>query len=276
MVSSSLVRLLERHAAAVRRHVIKLATEHVCHVGGALSAADLITALYFHVLKIDPTNPGWRDRDYFILSKGHATLALYAALGERGFFLVETLRTFEQKGGMLAGHPTLKVPGVEVATGSLGHGLPIGVGIAAACRAEGAPNRVFVLMGDGEMQEGSVWEAAMAAPRFGLDNLVAIIDQNRFQASNAVDSIIPIDPLADKWRSFRWNVIEIDGHDMAQVVAALEPALGGPEADRPTAIVAHTVKGKGVPCLENTLRAHYTRLAPEEAAEALRGLEVAA
>jgi transketolase len=231
-----------------------------------------VTALYFHILKVDPADPNWRDRDYFILSKGHAVLALYAALAERGFFPVENLRTFEQKGGMLAAHPTLKVPGVEVATGSLGHGLPIGMGIAAACRAEGAPNRVVVMMGDGEMQEGSVWEAALAAPRFGLDNLLAIIDQNRFQATNAVEEILPVDPLPDKWRSFRWNVLEIDGHDMAQVVDALErPAQEG----RPTAIVAHTVKGKGVPCLENGPRAHYTRLTPEEADEALRGLEVA-
>ena len=273
MASDSLVDHLERQAAVIRRHVIETATEHVCHIGGALSAADIMTALYFHVLKLHPADPRWRDRDYFILSKGHAVLALYAALAERGFFPVETLKTFEQKGGILAGHPTLKVPGVEVATGSLGHGLPIGIGIAAACRAEGVANRVFVMMGDGEMQEGSVWEAALAAPRFGLDNLTAIIDQNRFQATNAVENIIPVDPLADKWRSFRWNVVEIDGHDMSQVVAALE---GPRAAGRPTAIVAHTVKGKGVPCLEDTPRAHYTRLTPEEAAEALQGREVAA
>ena len=173
---------------------------------------------------------------------------------------------------MLAGHPTLKVPGVELATGSLGHGLAIGMGIAIACRVEGAPNRVFVLMGDGEMQEGSVWEAALSAPRFGLDNLVAIVDQNRFQALGAVERIVPVEPLADKWRSFRWSVIEIDGHDMKQVVAALERP---PEPGQPTVIIAHTVKGKCVPCLENTPRAHYTRLTPEEAAEALRGLGVA-
>ena len=271
MVSNSVAGRLERQAAAIRQHVIWVATEHVCHVGGALSVTDLMTALYFQVLKVDPADPARRDRDYLILSKGHAVLALHAALAERGFFPVETLRSFEQKGSMLAGHPTLKVPGVEVATGSLGHGLPIGLGIAVACRVEGGANRVFVVMGDGETQEGSVWEAALAAPRFELDNLVAIVDCNRFQAANAVENVIPVEPLADRWRSFRWNVIEIDGHDMAQVLAALErPA----EPGRPTAIVAHTVKGKGVPCLENTPRAHYTRLTPEEAAEALRGLEV--
>jgi transketolase len=275
MVSDSLVGRLERQAAVIRRHVIEVAAEHVCHIGGALSAADLITALYFHVLKLDPADPRWPERDYFILSKGHSVLALYAALAERGFFPVETLPTFEQKGSKLAAHPTLKAPGVEVATGSLGHGLPIGMGIAIACRAEGSPNRVFVMMGDGEMQEGSVWEAALAAPRFELDHLVAIIDQNRFQASDAVDNIVPVGPLADKWRSFRWDAVEIDGNDMAQVVAALESASGGPKTGRPMAIIAHTVKGKGAPCLENTPRAHFTRLTAEEAAEALRGLEVA-
>ena len=272
MISHSVASRLERQAAAIRRYTTELAAEHVCHIGGALSATDLIAALYFHVLKVDPADPQRPDRDYFILSKGHAVPALYAALAERGFFPVETLKTFEQKGGMLAAHPTLKVPGVEVATGSLGHGLPIGVGIAVACRVDGAPSRVFVMMGDGEMQEGSVWEAALAAPRFGLDNLIAIVDHNRFQATNAVDKIMPVEPLADKWRSFRWEVLEIDGHDMTQIIAALErPPVSG----RPTAIVAHTVKGKGVPCLENTPRAHYARLTPEEAAEALRALEVA-
>ncbi len=271
MVANPVTERLERQALVIRRHIIELATEHVCHVGGALSVTELMTALYFHILKIDPADPGLRDRDYLILSKGHVVLALYSALAERGFFPVETLRTYEEKGSILAGHPTLKVPGVEVATGSLGHGLPIGVGLAVACRVEGGSNRVFVVMGDGEMQEGTVWEAALAAPRFELDNLVAIIDHNRFQAMNAVDDVIPVAPLADKWKSFRWNTVEIDGHDMAQVVAALERR---PEPGRPTAIVAHTVKGKGVPCLEGTPRAHYTRLTSEEAAEALQGPEV--
>jgi transketolase len=270
--SNSVVPRLEKQAAVIRRHVIELGSEHLCHIGGALSAADLVAALYFHVMKVEPTDPKKTDRDYFILSKGHGVLALYAALAERGFFPVEELKGFEQAGSTLAAHPTLKVPGIEVATGSLGHGLPIGMGIAVACRVDGAPNRVFVLMGDGEMQEGSVWEAALSAPRFGLDNLIAIVDQNRFQALGAVEQIVPVEPLADKWRSFCWNIVEIDGHDMAQVVAALERA---PEPGRPTVIVAHTVKGKGVPCLENSPRAHYTRLIPEEAAEALKGLEVA-
>lgn len=271
MISDSLVRRLEQQAATIRRHVVEVGAEHLCHIGGALSAADVLTALYFHVMRIDPTDPGRRDRDYFILSKGHGVLALYAALAERGFFPVETLKTFEQAGSVLAAHPTLHAPGVEIATGSLGHGLPVGIGIAIACRVEGASNRVFVMMGDGEMQEGSVWEAALSAPRFELENLVAIVDQNRFQAFGAVEHIVPVDPLADKWRSFRWSVIEIDGHDMRQVVEALERP---PEAGRPTAIIAQTAKGKGVPCLENSPRAHFTRLTPEEAAEALQALGV--
>lgn len=266
------VRRLQEQAAMIRRHVIELAVEHLCHVGGALSVADILTALYFRVMKIDPADPGRRDRDYLILSKGHGVMALYAALAERGFFPVSALKSFEQAGSMLAAHPTLKVPGVEVATGSLGHGLPIGMGMALACRVGGEPNRVFVVMGDGELQEGSVWEAALAAPRFGLDNLVAIVDHNRFQAFGAVENIVPVEPLADKWRSFRWSVVEIDGNDMGQVVAALECPT---ESGRPTAILAHTVKGKGVPCLEDSPRAHYTRLTSEEAAEALQALGVA-
>lgn len=271
MSPEPVVRELEQQAAIIRRHIVELATEHVCHVGGALSVADLVTALYFWVLKIDPADPDREDRDYFILSKGHGTLALFAALAERGFFPVSDLKTFEQAGSMLAGHPTLKVPGVEVATGSLGHGLPIAMGIAIACRVTSEPNRVFVVMGDGELQEGSVWEAAMAAPRFGLDNLVAIVDQNRFQAFGAVEQIMPVEPLADKWRSFRWNVIEVDGHDMGQVVAALERP---PEAGRPTVIIAHTVKGKGAPCIEDSPRAHFTQLTAAEAEETLRTLGV--
>ncbi|MGB6894796.1 MAG: transketolase [Dehalococcoidia bacterium] len=271
MISDSVVRRLEEQAVTIRRHVVEVTAEHPCHIGGALSAADLVTALYFHVMRIDPADPGRGDRDYFILSKGHGVLALYAALAERGFFPVEALKAFEQAGSVLAAHPTLHVPGVEVATGSLGHGLPVGMGMAIACRVEGVPNRVFVMMGDGEMQEGSVWEAALSAPRFELDNLVAIVDQNRFQAFDAVERIVPVEPLADKWRSFRWSVIEIDGNDMRQVVEALERP---PEAGRPTAIIAQTVKGKGVACLENSPRAHYTGLTPEEGAEALRALGV--
>jgi len=271
MISDSVVRRLEQQAVTIRRHVVEVAAEHPCHIGGALSAADLMTALYFHVMRIDPADTGRRDRDYFILSKGHGVLALYAALAERGFFPVEALKTFEQTGSILAAHPTLHVPGVEIATGSLGHGLPVGMGMAIACRVEGVPNRVFVMMGDGEMQEGSVWEAALSAPRFELDNLVAIVDQNRFQAFDAVERIVPVEPLADKWRSFRWSVIEINGHDMRQVVEALERP---PEAGRPTAIIAQTVKGKGVSCLENSPRAHYTRLTPEEGTEALQALGV--
>ncbi|MDI6858552.1 MAG: transketolase [Dehalococcoidia bacterium] len=264
---------LQQEALDIRRHVIGLAAEHLCHVGGALSAADILAALYFRVMRIDPAAPASPDRDYLILSKGHGVLALYAALAGRGLFPVETLASFEQTGSMFAGHPTLKVPGVEVATGSLGHGLPVGVGIALALKTDGDPNRVFVLMGDGELQEGSVWEAAMAAPRLRLDNLVAIVDRNRFQAFGAVEEIMPLEPLADKWRSFRWDVVEVDGHDMSRVVEALERS---PAKDVPRVIIASTVKGKGAPCIEDTPRAHFTKLTPEEAEEALRALGVTA
>ena len=272
MDSEPTIQQLERQATVIRRHVVELAAEHLCHVGGALSSTDIVTALYFRVMRIDPADLERSDRDYFILSKGHGVLALFAALAERGFFPVSSLKTFEQAGSILAAHPTLKVPGVEVATGSLGHGLPIATGIALACHVSGEPNRVFIVMGDGELQEGSVWEAALAAPRFGLDNLVAVVDRNRFQAFGPVEQIMPLEPLAEKWRSFRWNVIECDGNEMGQVVAALERP---PEAGRPTVIIAHTVKGKGVPCLEDTPRAHFTRLTAEEAEEALRAMGAA-
>lgn len=260
---------LGRRAAAIRRHIIGAATERPCAVGGALSAADIIAALYFDILTVDPSDTGRPDRDYFILSKGHSCLALFAALAERGFIPASALSLYEQSGGILAGHPTLKVPGVDLATGSLGHGLSVATGLAVACKASGERNRVFIMMGDGELQEGSVWEAAMSASRFGLDNLVAIIDRNGFQAFGEVEKIMPLEPLADKWRSFGWHVIEINGNDMEQVVRALHRQ---PEAGRPTLILARTIKGKGVPCLEDSPRAHFSRLTAEEGEEALRGL----
>lgn len=269
MPEAATIQDLEKRAATIRRHVIAVAAEHMCHAGGALSAADVMAALYFGVMNVDPKDPARPDRDYFILSKGHGSLALFATLSERGFFPVSMLASFEQAGSILAGHPTLKVPGVELATGSLGHGLPVATGVALACKVSGDANRVFVMMGDGELQEGSVWEAALAAPRFALDNLTAIIDRNGFQAFGEVERIMPLEPLADKWRSFGWRVIEIDGNDMTQVVDALRQP---PQSERPAMVVARTVKGKGVPCLEGSPRAHFTRLTAEEAAEALRGL----
>jgi len=271
MPEAATIQDLEKRAATIRRHIIEVAAEHMCHAGGALSAADVMAALYFGVMNVDPKGPARPDRDYFILSKGHGSLALFATLSERGFFPVSMLASFEQAGSILAGHPTLKVPGVELATGSLGHGLPVATGVALACKVSGDANRVFVMMGDGELQEGSVWEAALAAPRFALDNLTAIIDRNGFQAFGEVERIMPLEPLADKWRSFGWHVIELDGHDVVALQLAFAEAAT--VKGRPSVIVAHTVKGKGVSFMENNPKFHGTAPSPQEVELALKELQ---
>jgi transketolase len=261
------IRSLERRAAALRRHIVAVAAAQFAHLGGSMSCADVMAALFFHWLDVD----GRRGpRDHFLLSKGHAVHALHACLVELGKIEATELPALGQLGSRLGGHPTKKAPGVEFATGSLGHALSVGVGIAMAEALNGSAARTVVMLGDGELQEGTVWEAALAAPRFGLERLVAIVDYNRFQAGGSVDDVLPLEPLAEKWRSFRWNVEEIDGHDMRAVVAALERV---PAARGPTAIIAHTVKGKGVPGVEGTQRAHYTMLMPEEARKTIEALE---
>jgi transketolase len=258
---------LERRAAALRRHVVSVAAAQFAHLGGAMSCADLMAALFFHALRLDD---GARPRDHFLLSKGHAVHTLHACLVERGLLDAAELPASGTLGSRLAGHPTRRAPGVEFATGSLGHALSVGIGIAIAEQHRRSGARTVVLLGDGELQEGTIWEAALSAPRFGLEHLVAIVDYNRFQAGGAVDDVLPLEPLADKWRAFRWNVREIDGHDMRAIVDALGavPATAGP-----TAIIAHTVKGKGVPGVEGTSRAHYTMLSEDEARRTLAALE---
>lgn len=256
------VEALQRRAAALRRHVIDVAAAQPCHLGGALSCADLMAALFFDVLQLEDRRE--RRRDRFLLSKGHAVHIFHAVLAERGLLDPTELPRTGAAGSRLGGHPSTRTPGVEFATGSLGHALSVGAGIALAEQLDGSPARTVVLLGDGELQEGSVWEAALMAPRFGLPNLLAIVDVNRFQSAGATEDVVPVEPLADKWRAFRWRVQEIDGHDLAAVLAALE----APRAAVPTALLAHTVKGKGVPGIEGTARAHYTRLDAEEAARA--------
>jgi transketolase len=238
------------------------------HLGGSTSIAELMAALFFHFLGVEA---GERPKDHFILSKGHAVHAFHACLAELGKVETSEFSTLGQTGTRLAGHPSLKAPLVEFATGSLGHGLSVGTGIALAERLDGRRSKTVVLMGDGELQEGSVWEAALCAPRFGLENLLAIVDRNGFQASAAVDDVLPLTPLEEKWRSFRWNTHVIDGHDVRAILEALErfPAEKGP-----TAIIANTVKGKGVPAVEGSARAHFTSLQDDEVKEALEKLEV--
>ena len=263
MSDPEIVEALTRRAARLRRHVLTVAATGPAHVGGAMSAADLMAALFFHWLRHDA------PRDHFIMSKGHAVHVLHACLVERGLLDAEELKTCGQTGSRLAGHPTRRAPGVEFATGSLGHGLSVGMGMALAEQTRGSGARTVVLLGDGELQEGTVWETALAAPRFGLRNLLAIVDYNRFQACGSVDALVPLDPLADKWRAFRWNVLEIDGHDVRAILGALGAV---PAAQGPTVIIANTIKGKGVPSVEGTTAAHYAVLGEDDIGVALAGL----
>jgi transketolase len=262
---------LRRRATALRKHVISIAAAQYCHLGGSLSCADLMAALFFDVLQLDDTPA--RRRDRFLLSKGHAVHVFHACLAELGKIDAAELPESGRSGSRLGGHPTRKAPGVEFATGSLGHALSVGVGIAMAEQLDGSPSRTVVLLGDGELQEGTVWEAALCAPRFGLERLLAIVDYNKFQSAGAVADVLPLDPLADKWRAFGWQAREIDGHDMAAILDALHAP---PAPGRPTVLIAHTVKGKGVPGVEGTARAHYTSLTADEAARAVAALEAAA
>ncbi len=219
------------------------------HPGGSFSLAEILACLYFRVLSIDPQRPHWEDRDRFILSKGHAAPIYYVTLAERGFFPLDTLKTYDELDSILQGHPDMHTPGVDMSSGSLGQGLSPGVGIAWGARFKGKRFRTYVLLGDGEIQEGQVWEAAMAASRYGLDNLTAIVDCNKIQLSDFIEKAMQVDPLADKWRAFGWQVVECDGHDVESLLRALE-ALQQVKG-RPGALLAHTVKGKGVSFMEN-------------------------
>jgi len=241
------------------------------HPGGSLSAADIVAALYFRVLRHDPANPDWPDRDRFILSKGHGVPIQYAALAEAGYFDKSLLPTLRQVGSPLQGHPSKKdLAGIEASTGSLGQGLSIGLGIALAARLDGKDFRTYVMMGDGELNEGQVWEAAMAGAHFGVDNLTAIVDRNHYQLDEATAEIMELEPLGEKWKTFGWHTIEIDGHDVGQILAALDEAAK--TTGRPTVIIATTVKGKGVSFMENNNEFHGMATDQEQLALALQEL----
>jgi transketolase len=219
------------------------------HPGGTLSAADMIAALFFHTLRLRPEEPDWPDRDRFVLSKGHCIPIVYVAMAKRGFFDESELKTLRKLGSPLQGHPDrTRLPGIEASTGSLGQGLSVGVGMALAGKLDGAGWRVYCMTGDGEVQSGQIWEAAMFAPRHGLDNLVVIVDANQVQQTAKVTDILDEEPITDKWASFGWHVIDIDGHDMARILDALDEADATRE--RPAVIVSRTVKGKGVSWME--------------------------
>ncbi len=243
-------------AARIREHSLRMVHRaRASHIGSSLSMADLLAVLYGRVLRVDPAQPDWSGRDRLIVSKGHAAAALYAVLADRGFFPVEELETYCESGSRLLGHVSHHVPGVELSTGSLGHGLAVGGGLALAAKRDRAAWRVFVLMSDGELDEGSVWEQALLAPQLGLDGLVAIVDYNKIQSFGSVAEVADLAPLADKWRAFRWGVREIDGHDHGAIAEALEAAPFEP--GRPSVVIANTVKGKGVSFMEDELAWHY-------------------
>jgi len=260
-------------AKRIRRHCVLMTSRaNASHIGSSLSTADLLAVLYSGFLRFDSERPDWPERDRFILSKGHGCAALYAVLAECGYFPVERLDTFYQDGSPLAGHATHKdVPGVEVSTGSLGHGLSLGTGMALAGRRDGKDYRVWCMLSDGECDEGSTWEPALFAPHHRLDNLVAIIDYNKVQSFGTVKEVLDLEPLGEKWRAFGWGVREIDGHDLGAIADAYAavPFVPG----RPSCIVAHTVKGKGVSYMEGQLLWHYRAPRGEDLEKALREIE---
>lgn len=261
---------LARIAARVRCNIIQMIRDaNAGHPGGSLSATDFVTALYFRVMNIDPQRPDWPDRDRFVLSKGHAGPVWYAALAERGYFDRKHLRTLRKLNSLLQGHPDMhKTPGVDMTVGSLGQGLCAGLGMALAARVNQRSYHVWVVVGDGEMQEGSVWEAAMAAAAFKLDNYTIILDLNRIQNDDFVEKVMPLGEVPGKWRAFGWRVLEIDGHDMEQIVQALESARA--VKGQPTVIIANTIKGKGVSYMENNPAWHGRAPTVAEAQQALK------
>lgn len=266
---------LKRQAAELRGVVVEMCHRaQSAHLGSSLSCCDILTAAYWDVLNIDPATPEDPLRDRFILSKGHAAMALYATLALKGFFPREELVTYNQDGGRLAEHPPAnQLPGVEAATGSLGHGLPLGNGMALAGRINGQDYRVYALLSDGENNEGSVWEAAMFAAAQKLENLCVVIDYNKWQATDRSNEVLALAPLADKWRAFGWDAVETDGHDVEGLARLMRNVPNG--SGKPVAIIAHTVKGKGVSFMEDDNNWHYRAPTADEVAAAHRELGLA-
>ena len=262
--------MFEDICKSIRRDVAKMMHKsYSSHIGGCYSVTEILVALYFEILNIDPKNPKKDDRDILLLSKAHSSPALYAVLSKKGFFPKEILDTYYQDGGKLPGHLDKEaVPGIEFSFGSLGHGLSVGAGMALANKRMNNPGRVFVILGDGECNEGSVWEAAMFAPHHKLSNLTAVIDYNKIQSFGATNEVINQEPIFDKWKSFGWKVLEINGHDHDELI----DAFNSPHENLPKLIIANTVKGKGVSFMENSLDWHYKSPNDEQLELALKEL----
>lgn len=259
----------------IRRHGLEMThLSRGSHIGAIFSVAEIVAALYTGVMNVDPARPDWPERDRLILSKGHAGAAVYAALAERGFFPVEELKTHYANGSRLSGHVSHHgVPGVEFSTGSLGHGLAVAAGMALGAQMDGAPWRTYVVLGDGECDEGAVWEAALQAAQFGLDGLIAVIDHNRMQSLDFCENTLRLEPLADKWRDFGWDAQTVDGHDVGALRSAFKRAQAARGSGKPQMIVAETTKGKGVSFMENDILWHYRTPQGEEYEAALKELE---
>lgn len=272
-IDEYIIKNLEEKAKKIRRHVIKMIyNARSGHPGGSLSCVEIITTLYFHKMIHNPLEPKWKDRDIFILSKGHASPTLYATLAEIGYFHIEELGTLRKLNSRLQGHPDYnrQLPGIEVSSGSLGQGLSIACGIAISYKLDKKNNKVYVLLGDGECDEGQIWEAAMFASHYKLNNIVAIIDRNKYQIDGKTENIMSLEPFADKWKAFGWNLIEIDGHNIREIIVA----LNNTDRDRkPIAIIANTIKGKGISFMENDNKFHGKAPNSEELKIALKELE---
>ncbi|MCG1013095.1 transketolase [Tepidanaerobacter sp. GT38] len=268
-VSRQTIEELQSKARIIRRHIVEMIAEAGSgHPGGSLSSADIVTALYFHVMNVDPKNPKWPERDRLVLSKGHAAPVVYAALAEKGFFPKEELLKLRKTGAMLQGHPDMKAtPGLDMTTGSLGQGLSAANGMALAAKLDNKDYRVYVIMGDGEIQEGQIWEAAMTAAHYKLDNLTAFVDHNGLQIDGPITKVMSPESIQEKFKAFGWNVIDIDGHDIQQILEAVEEAKT--VKGKPTVIVSKTVKGKGVPFMENQVGWHGKAPTLDQAKEAL-------
>ncbi len=259
-------------AKRVRRHILEMITAAKSgHPGGSLSATELVVTLFFDTMRHDPANPKWADRDHFILGKGHACPVLYSTMAECGYTPVEDLNTFRRLGSIYQGHPDVRfIPALEASTGSLGQGLSVGLGMALSARLDNRPSRTYVILGDGEIQEGQVWEGAMFAAFHKVDNLVCIVDYNKIQLDGFVNDIMPLEPLAAKWESFGWHVLSIDGHDIPAIQQAF--ATAATVKGKPTVILANTVKGKGVSFMENNPKWHGSAPSKEECELALQEL----